>query len=167
MATTKERGADSSASTPESEAQVSDPTSVTASTPPTSEVFLAPETIDFAFTVANTNADAESSKANKSRKSKKSSTDLAIESIKNLLRLKVEAQKVRTQFLAIKESVQRLFSDDDISEEDATKLLSEIDILGKHVHSRREYLAAREAAKPALALLEEAGLTEEEAAELQ
>lgn len=102
----------------------------------------------------------------RSRKPKKNSTEQAIDEIKALVGLKLQVQKGRRQATSIKESLNKLFSPEDITEEEAELLLREIDNLSVYVQLRRDYLAARERAKPALEMLVEAEMTEEEVLEL-
>jgi hypothetical protein len=108
---------------------------------------------------------AESSKT-RSRKPKKNSTEQAIDEIKALVGLKLQVQKGRKQATSIKASLSKLFSPEDITEEEAELLLKEIDNLSVYVQLRRDYLVARERAKPALEMLAEAEMTEEEVLDL-
>lgn len=100
------------------------------------------------------------------RKSRETDTERAIKEIKNLVSLKLQVQQLRQQAVDIKDSLTKLFSDAEISQEEAQQLLQEIDTLAEYVELKRSYLAAREKAKPALALLEECEMQEDEVLEL-
>ncbi|MBC7882369.1 MAG: hypothetical protein H7Y37_13680 [Anaerolineae bacterium] len=127
---------------------------------PTTNETIVPETEPVAVDLA-----VESAKT-RSRKPKKNSTEQAIDEIKALVSLKLQVQKGRKQATSLKDSLSKLFSPEDITEEEADLLLREIDNLSAYVQLRRDYLAARERAKPALEMLVEAEMTEEEVMDL-
>lgn len=107
-----------------------------------------------------------STSAQRPRKSRETDTERAIKEIKNLVSLKLQVQQLRKQAVDIKDSLTKLFSDAEITQEEAQQLLQEIDTLAEYVELKRSYLAAREKAKPALALLEECEMQEDEVLEL-
>ena len=101
------------------------------------------------------------------RQSKKSESERAIEEVKALIALKLSVQRGRKDIANVKPLLEKLFSNEDISEEEAEQLLTEIDSLGSYVKLKQEYRAAREQARPALKLFEEAGLSEDDAPTLE
>jgi hypothetical protein len=101
------------------------------------------------------------------RQSKKSESELAIGEVKALVALKLSVQRGRRDVANVKPLLEKLFSNEDITEEEAEQLLSQIDSLGSYVKLRQEYCAAREKARPALKMFEEAGLSEDDAPTLE
>jgi hypothetical protein len=101
------------------------------------------------------------------RQSKKSESERAIEEVKALIALKLSVQRGRKDIANVKPLLEKLFSNEDISEEEAEQLLTEIDSLGSYVKLRQEYRAARDHARPALKMFEEAGLSEDDAPTLE
>jgi len=102
-----------------------------------------------------------------SRQSKKSESERAIDEVKALVALKLSVQRGRRDVANVKPLLEKLFSNEDITEEEAEQLLTEIDSLGSYVKLRQEYRAAREKARPALKMFEEAGLSEDDAPTLE
>ena len=101
------------------------------------------------------------------RQSKKSESERAIDEVKALVVLKLSVQRGRRDVANVKPLLEKLFSNEDITEEEAEQLLTEIDSLGNYVKLRQEYRAAREKARPALKMFEEAGLSEDDAPTLE
>ena len=101
------------------------------------------------------------------RQSKKSESERAIDEVKALVALKLSVQRGRRDVANVKPLLEKLFSNEDITEEEAEQLLTEIDSLGSYVKLRQEYRAAREKARPALKMFEEAGLSEDDAPTLE
>ncbi|MBC8122550.1 MAG: hypothetical protein H7Y22_12005 [Gemmatimonadaceae bacterium] len=107
-----------------------------------------------------------STSSQRQRKSRETDTERAIKEIKNLVSLKLQVQQLRKQAVDVKDSLTKLFSDAEITQEEAQQLLQEIDTLAEYVELKRSYLAARQKAKPALVLLEECEMQEDEVLEL-
>jgi hypothetical protein len=101
------------------------------------------------------------------RQSKKSESERAIDEVKALIALKLSVQKGRKDVANVKPLLEKLFSNEDITEEEGEQLLSQIDSLGSYVKLRQEYRIAREKARPALKMFEEAGLSEDDAPTLE
>jgi hypothetical protein len=101
------------------------------------------------------------------RRSKKSESERAIDEVKALIALKLSVQKGRKDVANVKPLLEKLFSNEDITEEEGEQLLSQIDSLGSYVKLRQEYRIAREKARPALKMFEEAGLSEDDAPTLE
>lgn len=106
-------------------------------------------------------------KIRKPRQSKKTESERAIEEVKSLIALKLSVQKGRKEVANVKPLLEKLFSNEDITEEEAEQLLAQIDSLGGYVKLKQEYRAAREQARPALKMFEEAGLSEDDAPTLE
>lgn len=101
------------------------------------------------------------------RQSKKSESERAIDEVKALIALKLSVQRGRKDVANVKPLLEKLFSNEDITEEEGEQLLSQIDSLGSYVKLKQEYCAAREKARPALKMFEEAGLSEDDAPTLE
>jgi hypothetical protein len=101
------------------------------------------------------------------RQSKKSESERAIDEVKALIALKLNVQRGRKDVANVKPLLEKLFSNEDITEEEGEQLLTEIDSLGSYVKLRQEYRIAREKARPALKMFEEAGLSEDDALTLE
>jgi aminopeptidase N len=101
------------------------------------------------------------------RQSKKSESERAIDEVKALIALKLSVQRGRKDVANVKPLLEKLFSNEDITEEEGEQLLSQIDSLGSYVKLKQEYRAARENARPALKMFEEAGLSEDDAPTLE
>ncbi|MBW4697707.1 MAG: hypothetical protein KME03_07385 [Aphanocapsa lilacina HA4352-LM1] len=96
------------------------------------------------------------------RQPQENNTEKAIKEIKNLVSLKLKVQQSRKQVVGVREAIGRLFSDDELAEAEAQQLLEQIDALGDYIKLRQQYRQAREKARPALALLEESEISEDE-----
>ncbi|MGA7933235.1 MAG: hypothetical protein WCA35_06785 [Kovacikia sp.] len=116
---------------------------------------------------ADTLEPVEPQKKKRTPRQKKSESERAIDEVKALVALKLSVQRGRKDVANVKPLLEKLFSNEDISEEEAEQLLTEIDSLGNYVKLRQEYRAAREKARPTLKMFEEAGLSEDDAPTLQ
>jgi alkanesulfonate monooxygenase SsuD/methylene tetrahydromethanopterin reductase-like flavin-dependent oxidoreductase (luciferase family) len=96
---------------------------------------------------------------------RESRADQAIREIKKLVSLKLQVQEGRERAGAIRDALTRLFTDEELTREQADILLEGIDELARYIQLRRDYLIAREKARPALTLLAESEISEEDLAQ--
>lgn len=105
---------------------------------------------------------AEAAPKRRQRPVHENSTEKAIKEIKQLVTLKLDVQRLREQATAVRQGLGVLFSDEDIAAEQAEQLLAGIETLAEYVRLKRQYREARERARPALALLDESEVGEDE-----
>ena len=111
-------------------------------------------------------SDVESA-AKRQGKSRETNTEKAIKEIKNLVTLKLKVQQYRKEAAPVKGSLGKLFSNEEITDEEADQLLRQIDVLAEYIRLKQNYVAAREKARPALSLLEESEVSEDEVLEFE
>lgn len=111
--------------------------------------------------------DSTDSATKRQGKSRETNTEKAIKEIKNLVTLKLKVQQYRKEAAPVKGSLGKLFSNEEITDEEAEQLLRQIDVLAEYIRLKQNYVAAREKARPALSLLEESEVSEDEVLEFE
>ncbi|UFP97172.1 hypothetical protein [Gloeobacter morelensis] len=97
----------------------------------------------------------------RARKPRESQTDRAIREVKELLKLKLQVQKDQEQIGLIRPTIEKLFSCADITEEEAQNILVRLDQLEHCLTRKEQYRVAKEKAKAAFALFDEAEIQPE------